>query len=125
MDHLTTRFYVGMFDDASYHFLHEVFDWTASQDAEGSLGWVDVRHTIDYVSEVRAGDMLEIRACLGKIGTKSITSVYQMANVANGEVAARMESVSVLFDLKERVSVALSQQLRAKAERYLESGDED
>ena len=32
LGHLTTRFYVGMFDDASYHLLHAVFGWTGASD---------------------------------------------------------------------------------------------
>ena len=95
-----------------------------SLDDAGKFGWVDVRHTIDYQAEVRAGDLLEISAGLRKIGSKSITSIYQMKNLANGEIAASLESVSVLFDLKQRTSVALSEDLRSKALQYLEKSDE-
>ena len=70
---LTTRFYVGMFDDAAYHFLHSVFGWTGARDEEGKKAWVDVRHVIEYRNEVTAGGLLEIQACLTKIGNKSIT----------------------------------------------------
>ena len=55
LGHMTTRFYLHMFDDASYHLFHEVFGWAAAQDNEGKLGWVDVRHVIEYIAEVSAG----------------------------------------------------------------------
>ena len=62
MGHMTTRFYVAMFDDASYHFLFTVFGWTISGHESRKFGWADARHVIEYKSEVSAGDVLEIRA---------------------------------------------------------------
>ena len=35
MGHMTTRHYVAMFDDASYHFLFEAFGWSGDS-VEGS-----------------------------------------------------------------------------------------
>lgn len=118
--HMTTRFYVGMFDDAIYHFLFQVFGWTGSSDEEGRLGFVDVRHTIDYQSEVTAGELVEIRACMKKVGGKSMTVYYEMTNLGSGEVAASQEQVSVLFDLRERQSVVITDDLREKAQRHID-----
>ena len=60
LGHLTTRFYVGMFDDASYRLLHTVFGWTGASDDAGKTAWVDARHLIEYRAEVTAGDLLEM-----------------------------------------------------------------
>ena len=119
LGHLTTRFYVGMFDDASYHLLHTVFGWTGASDDAGKTAWVDVRHLIEYQAEVTAGDLLEIRAGLTKIGTKSITVYYEMTNFGNNETAATMEVVYVLFDLEKRKGLALTDELREKASKHL------
>ena len=118
--HLTTRFYVAMFDDASYHFLFTVFGWSGATDEAGGVGWVDVRHVIEYQAEVSAGSVLEVRAALVKIGTKSITARYEMINLGKGEVAATLECIYVLFDMQARVGLALSDQLREMASKYLE-----
>jgi acyl-CoA thioester hydrolase len=120
MGHLTTRFYVGMFDDASYHFLFTVFGWAGATDESGETGWVDVRHVTEYLAEVAAGDILEIRASLVKIGTKSLTARYEMINLGKGEVAATLESIYVLFDMKARTGQVISDQLREMASNYLE-----
>jgi len=125
LGHLTTRFYVAMFDDASYHFLHEVFGWTGSSDDEGRLGWADVRHVTDYQAEVAAGDLLEISACVTQIGTKSITMRYEMKNLGSGEIAAQQEVVCVLFDLHERKAVPLSDELNEMAAKHLEQAEGD
>jgi acyl-CoA thioester hydrolase len=118
--HLTTRYYVAMFDDASYHFLFTVFGWSGSTDETGERGWVDVRHVIEYKAEVSAGSLLEIRACLMKIGGKSITIRYEMVNLGSGEVAATLECVCVLFDMNARKALLLTDQLREMASQYIE-----
>ena len=98
LGHLTTRFYVGMFDD--------------------ELGMPPRLRVLD---EVVAGDLLEVRASLMKIGGKSITAAYVMQNLKTGEVAATLEAVYVLFDLDARAGVKISDDLRSAASKYLES----
>ncbi len=118
--HLTTRFYVGMFDDASYHLLFTVFGFTGATDESGATGWVDVRNVIEYKAEVGAGDVLEIQASLVKIGSKSITVRYRMTNLGKDELAATMECIYVLFDMQERKGLLLTDRLREQAAKYLE-----
>jgi len=121
LGHMTTRYYVGMFDDASYHFIYDVFGWVGNRDADRRLAWVDVQHLIKYQAEVEAGDLLEVRASLMRIGGKSITAYYVMQNLQTGEVAATLEAVYVLFDLEERCGVAIGDDLRSAAEKHLET----
>ncbi|MGB3471013.1 MAG: acyl-CoA thioesterase, partial [Erythrobacter sp.] len=85
MGHLTTRFYIEMFDDASYHFLSEAFGWSPGK-TDGP-GWADVKHTIQYLDEVGPGDLLEIYGVLLKIGGKSITTKYEMRNLTRDNLA--------------------------------------
>jgi len=120
LGHLTTRHYVAMFDDASYHFLFNVFGWSGATDDAGERGWVDVRHVIEYLAEVAAGDVLEIRASMVKIGTKSVTARYQMFNLGRDELAATLECIYVLFDMNTRQSLALTDQLRQMVAEHLD-----
>lgn len=124
LGHLTTRFYVAMFDDASYHFLFELFGWSGASDDAGKRAFVDVRHVIDYQAEVAAGDLLEIDAQLTRIGTKSMVARYTMRDRKTGEVAATLEATYVLFDLETRKALALDDELRAQAEKHLAKADE-
>jgi acyl-CoA thioester hydrolase len=121
MGHMTTRFYVAMFDDASYHFLFTVFGWTISSHEARKFGWADVRHVIEYKSEVSAGDVLEIRARLQKIGSKSFTVLYEMLDLAKDEVVATQESICVYFDLEARQAIPITEEMRERAQQYLES----
>ena len=121
MGHMTTRFYVAMFDDASYHVLHHLFEWNGARDKTGDLGWVDVRHTINYEAEVAAGDLLEVRAELLKVGGKSITVSYEMINLGSGDTAATLEGVMVLFDLAKRCAVTIPDDLRDIARKHIKA----
>lgn len=122
MGHMTTRHYVAMFDDASYHFLNKAFGWSPGE--AGGPGWADVKHTIDYQDEIAAGDLLEVRGALEKIGGKSVTIRYEMHNLSKGNVAATLQSISVYFDLTARKAIAIPDELRAQAEPFVEASSD-
>jgi len=117
--HMTTRHYVAMFDDAAYHLLYGVFGCSGASDPDGKIGWSDARHIIEYKAEVLAGDVLVVRAGLTRVGTKSITIFYEMANLDKHEIAATLECVCVLIDLQGRQSIELSDKLRELASQHL------
>jgi acyl-CoA thioester hydrolase len=123
MGHMTTRHYVAMFDDASYHLLNQVFQWDSAEAAASGLGWADVKHVIEYQQEVGTGDLLEVSGEIARLGTKSITVHYQMHNLSRDQLAASLESTSVLFDTQARKAVALPEEMRARAQLYLPQSD--
>ena len=119
LGHLTTRFYTAMFDDASYHFLFELFGWTGASDDAGERAFVDVRHELDFRDEIHAGELLEIRAHLVRVGNKSLVARYEMLKRGSGEIAASLEATYVLFDLHERDALPLDETLLDQARRNL------
>ncbi|GAB2525704.1 acyl-CoA thioesterase [Microbulbifer agarilyticus] len=119
MGHMTTRHYIAMFDDASYHLLYRVFGWSAAQAKLEKKGWADVKHVVEYLAEVAEGDLLEIRAQLTKLGRKSIAVRYEMINVATSELAASMESTSVYFDLASRKAIEIDDVMRERAGAFV------
>ena len=119
LGHLTTRFYTAMFDDASYHFLFELFGWTGASDEAGERAFVDVRHEVDFQDEVHAGELLEIRAGLVRVGTKSLVARYDMLKRGSGVIAASLEATYVLFDLQQRIALPLDETLQDQANRSL------
>jgi acyl-CoA thioester hydrolase len=119
MLHLTTRHYMAMFDDASYHFLHKVFGWTATQVKDDGIGFADVKHVIEYQAEVGSGELLSVSAQLTKLGGKSMTVLYSMYNSQTEELVATLESTSVLFDTNARKAIAFSDDWRVRATDYL------
>ena len=120
MGHFTTRHYVAMFDDASYHFLFEVFGWTGSAVDQAQEGWVDAKHIIEYQEEVKAGALVEIRAQITRMGGKSITCRYEMyVKGGSDQAVASMEVVNVFFDTEARQAKSLTEEMRKKAEGYI------
>ncbi len=117
--HMTTRHYVAMFDDAAYHLLYAVFGWSGASDPDGKIGWSDARHIIEYKAEVLAGDVLVVRSGLTRVGTKSITIFYEMANLEKNEIAATLECVCVLIDLDARKSIELSEVMHEMASKHI------
>ena len=123
MGHMTTRHYIAMFDDGSYHFLHEMLGWRAEHARIDKVGWADVRHVVEYQAEVAEGDLLEITAKLVKIGNKSITVHYSMHNISRSELAATLESTSVYFDLRGRTAIPITELMRQTMQDRLPKSD--
>ena len=122
MGHMNIRHYMAMFDEASYHLLFQVFGWTGDRDTSSGEGWADVRHVIEYQAEVTTGQVVEIRGCLTKVGTKSIGIRYEMNNLVKEELAASLDCVCVLFDQQARKAIPLSDDQRARALAHLVPG---
>ena len=121
MGHMNIRHYMAMFDESSYRLLYQVFGWTGTPENSGGQGWSDVKHVIEYQAELRAGDLVEVRGCITKVGTKSIGIRYEMLNSVKNEIAATLDCVCVLIDLEARKGVALSEQQRELASQHIES----
>jgi acyl-CoA thioester hydrolase len=83
MGHLSTRNYMAMFDDATYQFL-SIIGYDARMASEQHWGWADVRHEINYISEIAAGAVLRVE---GR---------------AKAYVCATLEAKIVCFDLEAR-----------------------
>jgi acyl-CoA thioester hydrolase len=112
MGHFTTRFYMAMFDDAAYHLLAAA-GFTAAH-IERGIGFADLKTTLSYLAELKAGDLVLVKGAVVKMGTKSLTAHYRMFNLASGDVAAEMEAVSVQFDLRTRKAIPIQDDIRAK-----------
>jgi acyl-CoA thioester hydrolase len=119
MGHLTTRHYMAIFDDASYHLLHQALGYAGPFGDFAGKGWADVKHTIEYKAEIAAGTLIEVRGAPTKIGTKSFSARYELVNLSTGEVAATMESITAYFDLATRKAIPITDAMRQSAARLL------
>ena len=125
MGHMTTRHYVGMFDDASYVLLNRATGWAAADPAWKGCGWADVRNEIDYLDEVPSGMLLEIHGAILGHGRSSIEFAMEMRKAVGGTVAARMKAKSVFFDLEARKSRPLDEQMIARLAAFIAGGARD
>lgn len=117
MGHMNTQHYCALFDGASFHFLALVSPFR--QMSLVRRGWADVKQTIEYKKEVRSGDLLVIRSTMISIGRSSITYCHTMTDVDTGKLRATSQHVVAHFDLENRISVPLTDEITTAARRYI------
>lgn len=105
MGHLNVRYYVGMFDDASFQLLGRI----AGQESQSALGWADVRMEIDYKREIPASKLVSVASRVESVGTSSLTCFHEMRGSIDDMLHATMRAVTVRFDLTARSRLALSE----------------
>ena len=82
----------------------------------GALGdFILARVEIDFRSELRNGEEVEVRTRCSRIGTKSFDLEHEV--VADGRVVAEAKSVLVSYDYGRGESVPVPDELRARLER--------
>jgi acyl-CoA thioester hydrolase len=112
MGHLTTRNYLGMFDDASYQlFMMCGYDGATA----GDWGWADVRHEIEYKNELQAGAVVKLFGRIAKLGKSSVTSDFRLLEGPGEKLCATLVATTVCFDLGKRSAMALPQTFAANA----------
>lgn len=118
MGHMTTRHYMAMFDDASYHLLAAI--GFRPEHLERGVGFADVSMTIQYRAELLAGALVVVRGGVSHVGRRSFRALYRMKTL-EGRLAAELDSVSAQFDLRARRAIELLPEIRRGAEAMLAS----
>ena len=111
MGHMNVMWYVGKFDEATWHILAAVGATPVRLRNEG-FGLVAVEQHIEYKRELCAGDLLTIRSSVLEAQDKSVRFVHEMTNDATGEIAAKMLVVGVCIDTITRKARALPGDIR-------------
>jgi len=101
MGHMNVMWYVGKFDEATWHILAEV-GASPSRMREEGFGLVAVEQHIEYKRELRAGDLITIRSSLLEAKEKSVRFIHQMTKDETEELAATMIVLGVCIDTSER-----------------------
>ena len=78
----------------------------------GLTDFILARVEIDFRSELRAGEEIEVRTRCSRIGTKSFELEHEI--YGNGRLAAEAKSVLVGYDYERGQSVPLSDEVRAR-----------
>lgn len=125
MGHLNTRHYHAMFDDASYQLLNEATGWSATLANWQGRGFADVHNSLDYRGELKAGELVEITGGISAIGNSSFTTHYIMKNKVTGKVAATMMAKLIYFDLVNRKSIPLTDELKQQMKNCWIAGDNE
>ena len=102
--------------DAMGHVNNAVFSTYLEEARIGVLGglgaFILARVEIDFVSQLRAGEEVEIGSRCSRIGTKSFDLDHEIRT--DGRVVARGKSVLVGYDYERETSVPIAEELRAR-----------
>ena len=109
MGHMTVQYYVAAFDQAMWNLVYTL-GWRP-EGTPAKTGFADVRHVIEYRSELKAGTPFAVDSVLLRAGKSSIVTVHRLVNLSSSALAAEMEMTSVHFDLIERTSLNLPHSL--------------
>jgi acyl-CoA thioester hydrolase len=105
--------------DAMGHVNNAVFSTYLEQARIDVLGglrpFILARVEIDFRSQLRAGEDIEIGTRCSRVGTKSFDLEHQIR--ADGRVVADARSVLVAYDYETESSVPLSDELRQRLSR--------
>jgi acyl-CoA thioester hydrolase len=118
MDHMNVQHYVGMFDQASWVLLA----WLGLDNkyfAENHRGMAALEQTISYKSELRAGDMFEIRSKVVEVREKTIRFLHNMQKVGANTLAASTTILGVHIDADARRSAPLPVGLRERVRAWI------
>lgn len=119
MGHLSTRHYLGMFDDASYQ-LFAMLGYDAAAAVEEGWGWADIRHEMDYRHEIRPGAVLRIMGTITAFGRSSITAGFALIDRSGDRLCAELTARTVCFDLRARRSRPLPVSIVTRIEALFE-----
>ena len=120
MGHMNVMWYVGKFDEATWHFLAAV-GLTPGYLREERKCAVAVDQRTSYRRELYGGDIISIRSALIEIRQSSFRFVHEMLNEETQELAAVTVLTGVHIDAVTRKSCPVPEEFRNRAERLLAS----
>jgi acyl-CoA thioester hydrolase len=111
MGHMNVMWYVGKFDEATWHLLASA-GLTGKRMREEGIGMVAVEQRIEYKRELLAGDLVTIRSWFQEVREKVLLFVHEMTNEETQEVAALTFLTGVCLDTKTRKARPLPADVR-------------
>jgi acyl-CoA thioester hydrolase len=117
--HLNVRYYAAFFDDAGWH-IPRMAGVSLDDIRAGGLGTVAATLTIDFLHELRVGQLLVIKGAVTRVGTKSFSHEMRLYEADSLTHCATQKTVEVCFDTKARKSVALPERFRTALQSLLD-----
>ncbi len=95
---------------------HARFALWKAQDVQDVQGVILARAEVDYRTQARYGDELEVRVRLEGFGRSSFRYEYEVVDVPTQRVVVTAKTVQVHFDYAAQTPVEISAELRGKLE---------
>ena len=109
--HLSVRFYAHFFDDGGFQ-MWRLIGIKQSDLTQNGMGVVVANISINFIHEITAGQLMEIKGAWSKMGNKSMAHEQRMYNADTGVHCATQTTSEVYFDMKKRRSATMPENLR-------------
>jgi acyl-CoA thioester hydrolase len=116
-NHMNVQHYTAMFDQSSWVLL-AMLGLDGQYFQKHGRGMAALEQTIHYRSELRSGDMFEIRSAIVEVRDKTIRLLHNMHKVRCGTLAASTTILGVHIDSHARKSTPLPASIRDCAESF-------
>jgi acyl-CoA thioester hydrolase len=113
MGHMKVMWYVGKFDEATWHLFASAGLTVKRMRAEG-FGMAAVEQRIEYKRELLAGDLITIRSWFQEVRQKVLLFAHEMVNEETQDVAARTFLTAVCLDTNTRKARPLPADVRER-----------
>jgi acyl-CoA thioester hydrolase len=118
MGHMNVRHYIGLFDDATWHFF-ATFGMNQAYYDEAQAGAFALEQHIHYLAEVHAGELISIRSRLINRTAKRIHFMHFMINESTEKLAATLEVVGSHANLAQRRTSPFPAHIAAQIDEVL------
>lgn len=101
LGHVNVSFYMGWLGDAAFamlalHGLHR------EEAAAQGLGVAAVRAEVDYLSELKAGDLVRMESAIESLSQRKIVFRHRLRRIGDSRLAMRAKLTAVCMDLATR-----------------------
>ena len=101
MGHMNVRHYMGIFDEAAWHFFAS-FGMDQAYYSGGVGGGFALQQSVRYWAECRVGDVVSVRGRMIGRSAKRIHFMLFMGNETQGVLAATIETLGTHADMRIR-----------------------
>ncbi len=121
--HMSARWYIPFFDDAGFH-TWSVFGCSHTEMRAHGTETIAARFVVDYLQEMKAGDLLISKSAFTRLGNKSCNHTHRMYNADTDTLCATLECVEVFADPATHQSVPMPDWVRERLEKVVVSSEE-
>lgn len=116
--HMNVRYYAHFFDDGAWHI------WTQanikmSEFSQRGLGVVVANTSTNFIKETKPGTLIVVTGGFTKAGNKSVTYEQRLSDAESEQLHATQTTTEVFFDMVNRVSTEMPDDIRAKIKTNL------
>ena len=124
MGHMNVTWYVGKFDDATWHLL-ALLGLTSTFFREHNRAMAAVHQEVTYRRELHAGDVVTVYSSVLEVREKVIRFSHEMRNDETGEVAAVTIITGVSLDAQSRKSCPLPPAVMERAREMCQTNTQE